>query len=109
MICAVSSIDSVVWVTNESASGLLHLQCRNLIDILDQINIAAVAAIVLAHRAFDFGMALVADQNAFAAGAAVAQHFHMHLGHQRAGGIETPLSLRRFGLVAHRLGEHRAH
>jgi hypothetical protein len=47
-----------------------------------------VAAVVLAHGAFYFRVAMVADKNAFTAVAAVTHDFHVNLGYQRAGGIE---------------------
>jgi len=45
----------------------------------------------------------MADQNALAAVAAVARDFHMHLGHQRAGGIEH-FEAAALGFLAHGLG-----
>src|SRR5690606_35831276 len=53
--------------------------------------------------AFDFRVSLVADEDAFAAVAAVAGHFHVHLGHQRTGRVEY-LEATALGLLAHGLG-----
>ena len=50
---------------------------------------AAIAVVVLPHRAFDFGMELMANQDTLAACAAEADDFQVHLGHQGAGGIEN--------------------
>ncbi len=46
----------------------------------------------------------VADEDAFLAVAAIARDFHMHLGYQRAGGIEH-LEATLGGLAAHGLGD----
>src|ERR1700710_312500 len=42
----------------------------------------------LPHRAFHFGMALVANHHDVEAFLAHLRDFHMHLGHERAGGVE---------------------
>ena len=56
--------------------------------IFDQIHLAAVRAIVLTHRALDFGMTFVADQDAFATRATKRRYFNVDFGHQWAGRIE---------------------
>ena len=45
----------------------------------------------------------MADENALTTFAAVAHHLHVHLGHQRAGGIEH-LQATSLGFLAYRLG-----
>ena len=82
--------------------GVAHLQGRDLLGALDQVDRAAIGGVVLAHRALDLGMPGVADQDAFAPLAAVARHFHVHLGHQRAGGVED-LERAPRGFLLHRL------
>jgi hypothetical protein len=52
----------------------------------------------LAHGAFDFGVALVADHNDLAPLGAMAGNFEVYLGDQRTGGIENAQAApRRFG------------
>ena len=60
------------------------------------------AGVGLAHGAFDFGMAVVADHHHFAAELAHLGHFDVHLGYQRAGGVEDGQAARG------RLGAHGA-
>src|SRR5471030_44723 len=60
------------------------------------------ALLRLAHRAFDFGMAVVADHDDFAALAAHLGHFDVDLGDQRASRIENAQAAR-FRLGPHRL------
>ena len=57
----------------------------------------------LAERALDLGVPGMADQDNVAPGAAMPGHFHVHLGHQRAGRIEHPQAAFAAGL-AHGLG-----
>src|SRR3546814_441386 len=80
-----------------------HLQGGDVFFILDQVDRTTVTSIVLAHGAFDFRMALVADQDALTTVTAVARHFDMDLGHQRAGGVEH-LQAPTGGFGTHRLG-----
>jgi hypothetical protein len=63
---------------------------------LDEVD----AAVDLAHRAFDLGVALVTDHDDFLALVAHARHFHVDLGHQRAGGVENAQAAA-LGLFAH--------
>ena len=78
----------MVWVTNASFSGIDHLQRGDVFFVFDQVDRATVAAIVLAHGAFDFRVTGVADEDAFTTVAAVARDLDVHLGHQRAGRVE---------------------
>ena len=57
----------------------------------------------LAHGALHFGVTLVADHDEFIALFVQLGHFHMHLGHQRAGGIKY-LEAARLCFELHRLG-----
>jgi hypothetical protein len=61
------------------------------------------ARVGLAHGAFHFGVAVVADHDDLAALLAHLGHFHVHLGDQRAGGVEDAQAAR-IRLGAHRLG-----
>ena len=56
----------------------------------------------LAHRAFDLGVAAVADHDDLAALLAHLGDLDVHLGHQRAGRVEH-LQAARLGLAPHRL------
>src|SRR5690554_1886614 len=87
IIRAVSSTDSVVWDEREIA-GVTHLQAGNVILILDQVHFATVAAIVLTHGAFYFGVALMANKNSFTPFAGITHYLYMHFGDQRTGGIK---------------------
>ena len=60
----------------------------HVLDRLDQIDAAAVRGVELADRAFDFRMPRMADQEHLARLARIARDLHVHLGHQRTGGIE---------------------
>ena len=83
--------------------GVANLEHFNLMLIFDQVHLATVRAIVLTHRALDFGMTFVADQNAFATRAAKGRYLNVNFGHQWAGRIEhTKPTLCSLGL--HRLG-----
>jgi hypothetical protein len=64
------------------------LSLATLTNIFDQIHLSASCAIVPAQRALDLRMPCMADQDAFAASLGVPDDFHMHLGDQRAGGVE---------------------
>ena len=59
-----------------------------MLNILNKVDISALANVVLPHRSLNFRVALVADQYTFAPGVAVVDHFHMNLGHQRARRIK---------------------
>jgi len=61
------------------------------------------AAVDLAHRALDLGMAGVADHHDLAALRPHPLDLHMDLGHQRTGGVEHEQAAR-LRLAAHRLG-----
>ncbi|KAG1089363.1 hypothetical protein G6F40_013323 [Rhizopus arrhizus] len=75
----------------------------DLLHILDQIDLAGAGlAVPLAHGAFHFRVAGVADQHHVTAGTAVAGDFEVDLGHQRTGGIEH-LQATALGFLAHRL------
>ena len=54
----------------------------------------------VAQRAFDFGMAGMANQNHTAPSQGVALHLLVHLGHQRAGGVQLTQP-QRLGFVRH--------
>jgi hypothetical protein len=54
-----SSTDSVVWSHNPRRSGIGHLQPRDILDGLDEMD----AVVGLPHRAFDLGMTGVADHH----------------------------------------------
>ena len=72
----------------------------HVLGVLDQVDALAQ----LAHRAFDLGVALVADHDEFIALLGQLGHLHMHLGDQRAGGVED-LEAALGGLGAHRLAD----
>src|SRR5699024_7882389 len=57
---------------------------------------------VLTHRAFHFRVPGVTDENRFFATATSAGDFHMHFGHQRAGGVEYR-QITAFRFVTYRL------
>ncbi len=88
MISAVSCIDSVVWVTNASWSGRRDLERSRRPQRFRPDGCAAVGRVEATHRALDFRMPRMADQDHVAALARVTRDFHVHLGHQRTGGIE---------------------
>lgn len=70
------------------AAGVFDFQLLYVGLVFHQVDIAAVAAVVLAHGAFYFRVAVVADEDALASVAAVAHDFQVHFGDQRAGGVE---------------------
>src|SRR5690554_6285776 len=85
-------------------AGVFYVQLLHVGFVFHQVDVAAVAVVVLPHGAFHFRVTMVADEHALAAVAAVAHHFHMHLGDQRAGGVEhfqAPAG----GFVLYRLGD----
>ena len=63
---------------------------------------STLAVIILTHSAFHFGMKLMADKNTLAPGPAELNHFQVHLGNQRAGGVEY-LETPAVGLLFHLL------
>ncbi|MGF6369831.1 hypothetical protein OKW40_002581 [Paraburkholderia sp. RAU6.4a] len=75
-----------------------ELQCLHILDVLDQMH----ALGRLAHRAFDFRVALVADHHDVETVLAHLRDFDMHLGHERTGGVVHPQPAR-LGLRAHGL------
>ena len=97
-ISAVSSSDSVVWVTKARLAGSRGTNASASSHGLDQRHRARRQ---LAQRADHFRVAGVADQHDLAAGGEVALGLDVHLGDQRAGGVEID------HLPLHRLGRHR--
>jgi len=83
MITAVSSIDSVVWVTKATCVGS-RMSSRATSSTVSTRWMPprplAFLAAVLTHRAFDLGVAAVPDQDHLVALAAVARHLEVHLG-----------------------------
>ncbi len=75
-----------------------QLQRLHVFDVLDEMHALAR----LAHRAFDFRMALVADHHDVEAVLAHLRDFDVHLGHERAGGV-VHAQAARLGFRAHRL------
>ena len=75
--------------------GVRQRERHDVVDILDEMHAFAR----LAHRAFDFRMALVPDHHDIEAFLAHLRDFHVNLRHERAGGVEhaqaTRLGLRR--------------
>ena len=67
------------------------------------MHVPAVRGIEAPHGAFDLRMPGVADEHHVAALARIPRHFHVHLGHQRTGGIEHREAAS-FGFVFHRRG-----
>ncbi len=63
-------------------------QCRHIVNAFHQVDITAVAAIILAHGAFHFRMSGMTNQNAFAPFCAETGHFQMHFGDQRTGSVK---------------------
>ena len=70
------------------ALRVAHLQLRHVGGALHQVDAPARRRIEASHGAFDLRVPRVADEDDVAAFARVALHFHVHLGHQRAGGVE---------------------
>ena len=66
------------------APGPRHLRARHVGHVLDEEDALAE----LAHRALDLGMALVADHDELVAFARQLGDLDVHLGDQRAGGVE---------------------
>ncbi|MCY1177922.1 hypothetical protein D9M73_182480 [compost metagenome] len=83
--------------------GVAYLEGGDVLLVFNQVDVAAIGRVVLAHGAFHFRVAFVADEDAFVAVAAVAHDFHVHLGDQRAGGVEH-LQAAILGFLAHGLG-----
>ena len=84
-ISAVSSTDSVVWVTKASFVGVARRKGARLGDGLDQ---ADGALGELAHGPDHLRVAGMADQDDLQALLVVAGGLDVHLGHQRAGGVQ---------------------
>ena len=66
------------------AFGLSRLHLGHIGHVFHQVN----AVQQLTHRAFDFGVALVANHDELEAFFVKFGHFHMHFGDQRASGIK---------------------
>lgn len=81
------------------AVGIVDLQFRYVVSGFDEIH----TIWALAHRAFDFGVSLVADHDDFAAVFAHAGDFEMNFGDQWAGGVED-FEVAHLGFVTHGLG-----
>jgi hypothetical protein len=81
---AASSTLSVVCVTTASLSPRGLDVAHVFGHVFDQVDAFAQ----LAHRAFDLGVPLVADHDELVAFLGQLGHFHVHLGDQRAGGVE---------------------
>ena len=84
-MAAVSSTDSVVCVTKAS---LPASRGREFLDVLQGLDQGDGAGRQLAHGADHFGMAGMADQHDLAAAAEMDLGLAVHLGDQRAGGVE---------------------
>ena len=80
-----SSTDSVVWVITASRFGVARDERPRVLDRLDQMHGAFRQ---LAGGADHLGMAGMPDQQDFAPLAELALGLDMHLGDERAGGIE---------------------
>ena len=102
-MAAVSSTDSVVCVTNASFSGSRTSSFARLLDVLDEVHAPAVRGVEAPHGAFDFRMPGMADEHDVATFARVPRDFHVHLGHQRTGGVEHREAAPR-GFVLHGRG-----
>ena len=76
--------------------GLAGLHARHVGHVFHQVD----AAFQLAHGAFHFGVALVADHDELKTLFVQLGHFYVHLGHQRAGGVKN-LKAARLRLVLH--------
>ena len=87
-MAAVSSTDSVVWVTNASRSGSRTCELLGLLHVLDEMHVPAEAGVEASHGAFDFRVPGMPDQHHVAGVARITRHFHVHLGDQRTGGVE---------------------
>src|SRR5690554_3742186 len=71
-----------------------YVQRCDICFVFHQINVTVFAAVILAHGAFHFRVAMMPNKNTFTAITTVARHFHMHFCYQRAGGIkysQTPV------------------
>ncbi len=105
-ISAVSSTESVVWVTKERGLGdegeALGVAGFEAGDVLDGFHEQHLAGRQLAHGADGLGMAGVADHDHLQAVRMVARRLGMDLGHQRAGGVDIEHAAG-LGLGGHRL------
>ena len=81
---AASSTDSVVCVTYASFAGSPTVEPRDVVTDLDEMD----AAVALAHRALDLGVAAVADHHDLAAVLAHLGDLDVDLGDQRARRVE---------------------
>ena len=84
-ISAVSSIDSVVWVTKARLSGSFGVKVLASSRGLDQRHRAGRQ---LAERADHFRVMRMADQQDLAAALEMDRRLAVHLGHQRAGRVQ---------------------
>ena len=82
---------------------VLHLEPGHVFRCLHQIH-APLTVLVLSHGADHLGVAGMADEHGFGTLAAGTMDLHVHLGHQRTGGIEH-LEGAGFGHLAHDLGD----
>ena len=90
------------------ARRIAHLEPRDVVEVLDQHGCARpCAGIEAAHRALDFRVAGVADEHHVARFTGKARDFHVHLGHERTGGIED-LQAAPLGLASPRRSRRRA-
>ncbi len=80
--------------------GRVHLQRRHVGQRLHEVH----AALGLAHGALGLGVTAVADHHDLGAFLELLGDFHVHLGDQRAGGVEH-LEAATLGIRAHRLGD----
>ena len=65
--------------------GLQRLYASHIVQVFHQMD----AAVQLAHGAFNLGVAFMPDHDEFIAFLCQFGHFHMHFGHQWAGGIKN--------------------
>ena len=70
------------------ALRIAHRQPADVGDVLHQMNAAAAAGVEASHRAFDLRVPGVTDEQHVASLARVTLHLHVHLGHERTGGVE---------------------
>src|SRR3981081_1312816 len=85
MTARVSSTLSVVWVVAAQLVGRGSFEPGALLGPRDQVHPAGDPA----HRAFDLGVAGMADQDDLAPLIGIALPLDMHLGDQRAGGVDN--------------------
>ncbi|MNG92374.1 hypothetical protein D3C79_513070 [compost metagenome] len=81
---------------------VLHLEPDHVLRRFHQIH-APFRILVLPHGAYHLGVTGVTDEHGLGTLAAGAMNLHVHLGHQRTGGIEH-LEGTGLGHLAHRLG-----